>query len=47
MVGTLITLLALAYFINGCMNKSVATCKLQAHLWQSFVGTGYQIDNNR
>ena len=39
MVGTLITLLALAYFINGCMNKSVATCELSAHVWQSFVGT--------
>jgi hypothetical protein len=29
MIGTTITIIAIAYFLNSCINKKFSTCKLQ------------------
>ena len=46
MIGTTITILAIAYFINSCMNEATAKCRLQIRSWKVFDGTNYWMDYN-
>jgi hypothetical protein len=41
MIGTTITILTIAYFLNSCMSNAAATCKLKILPRHNLDGTGH------